>query len=792
VAAGYDGRLGLYAKELTRGEEFALRADETFPQASSIKIPILVEVHRQAKEGTLDLDELRSIHGDEGVGGSGVIGALASESSRFSLRDLATLMILESDNTATNVLLDRVGMERVNRTLEEWGFEKTRVRRRMMDAAAQARGEENLSTPREAARLLEGIFRDERLGRATCLDLLAVLKKPKEGPIARGVPPGTAVANKTGGIPGVACDVGIVYLPRRPFVLAVMTAGSPAGGGDEAITAVARILADHFGARGSSPVLSAHGVAVREELRPDAAAEAPRDGLACDLLLRGGTIVDGTGAAPSTGDLAIRGDRIVAVGKIPGEARAARTIDATGCIVAPGFVDFLDHSGGDLPRDGRAESKVRMGCTTAITGEGGTPCPLLDLPNYLARLESTGTSINYGTFVGSGQVRRLVLGRTDRPPSPTELAQMKGFVEIGMKAGAFGLTSALIYPPASYATTDELVALASVAARRGGIYASHVRGEGDEVLDAVGEAIAIGERAGLPVEIFHLKCSGRANWGRMGEVLARIEEARGRGLDVSADQYPYTASSTSLTATIPDWVHEGGDEAFLGRLRDPATREKVKAQMNAGASGDASFNRALDSWDHVRIASVRTASNRKWQGKTVEAMAKGLGKDPRDAVIDLLVEENLGVGALYFKMSEEDVRTAMRAPWVHVGSDAGAFPESEGGTGHPRGGGTFTRILAHFVRDERVLSLEEAIAKMTSRPARKLGLSGRGVLVRGAYADIAVFDLSKLEDRATFENPRRLPRGFRAVIVNGEVVVEEDRHTGALPGRVLRGPGWSG
>jgi N-acyl-D-amino-acid deacylase len=791
VAAAFDGRLGLYAKDLTTGEELSLRADEVFPQASSIKIPILVELHRQAKEGKLDLDDLRVIHDDEQIGGSGILGRLRSESSRFSLRDLATLMILESDNTATNVLLDRVGLESVNRTLEGWGFGKTRVRRRMMDAAAQARGEENVSTPREAARLLEGLFRDEFLPRSTSLDVLATLKRKKPGPIAAALPPGTVVANKTGSIPGVACDVGIVYRPRHPFALAVMTAGSASGRGEAAITEVARIVWDHLGAAAPETAFSGLGVRVPADLAVDG-GESAEEGLAADLWIRGGTIVDGTGAPAASGDLAIRAGRIVAVGKVPANVRAARTIDATGCVVAPGFLDVLDHSGGDLPRDGQAESKVRMGCTTAITGEGGTPCPIDEMEEYFARLESTGIAINYGTFVGSGQVRRLVLGKANRAPSAAELAQMQGFVERAMRAGAFGLTSALIYPPASYATTEELVALASAAARHGGIYASHIRGEGDEVLDAVDEAVAIGERAGLPVEIFHLKCSGKANWKRMPEVIARIEAARGRGLDVTADQYPYTASSTSLTATVPDWAHEGGEEAFLRRLRDPETRAKVKAQMDAGASGDHSFTRALDTWEQVRISSLATAANRRFLGKTVAEAAAVLGKDPRDAVIDLLVEENLDVGALYFKMSEEDVRTAMAVPWIHVGSDAGAGPESPSGTGHPRRSGTFSRILARYVRDEKVLPLEEAIAKMTSRPARKLGIRDRGILARGLAADVAVFDLGKLEDRATFESPRLSPRGFRAVIVNGEVVVEDDRHTGALPGRALRGPGWDG
>ncbi|MGH7152123.1 MAG: serine hydrolase, partial [Planctomycetota bacterium] len=522
VAAAFDGRLGLYAKDLTTGEELSLRAEEVFPQASSIKIPILVEVHRQAKEGKLDLADLRVIHGDEQVGGSGVLGRLGSESSRFSLRDLATLMILESDNTATNVLLDRVGLESVNRALEGWGFEKTRVRRRMMDAAAQARGEENVSTPREAARLLEGLFRDELLPRSTSLDVLAALKRKKPGPIAAALPAGTVVADKTGSLPGVACDVGIVYRPRRPFALAVMTAGSASGRGEAAITEVARIVWDHFGGAAPESAFSGLGVRVAADLAAGG-RESPEEGLAADLWIRGGTIVDGTGAPAAPGDLAIRGGRIVAVGKVPGNMRAARTIDATGCIVAPGFLDVLDHSGGDLPRDGRAESKVRMGCTTAITGEGGTPCPIDEVEEYFARLESAGIAINYGTFVGSGQVRRLVLGKANRAPTAAELAQMQGFVERAMRAGAFGLTSALIYPPASYATTEELVSLASIAARHGGIYASHIRGEGDEVLDAVDEAVAIGERAGLPVEIFHLKCSGKANWGRMPQVLARIE-----------------------------------------------------------------------------------------------------------------------------------------------------------------------------------------------------------------------------------------------------------------------------
>jgi len=788
TALGFEGRMGIFAKDLATGETFAVRADEVFPQASTIKIPILIEVFRQAAEGRFSLDDLRTIRGDEKVGGSGVLRQLGTNASAFALRDLATLMIVESDNVATNVLIDLVGMEGVNRTLEGWGLEKTRVRRKMMDLAASARGAENVSTPREMARLLEGLERDEWLGRETGLDVLQILRKPKGGAIRGAVPESIVVANKPGGISGVACDAGIVYLARRPFVLAVMTAGARAGGGDEAIAAATRIVAQHFTARAAEPVLSATGVLVEPALVPRAGEAGP----IYDVLVRNGTIVDGLGNPPFPGDVAIRGDRIVAVGNVPAGAKARRTIDATGLFVAPGFVDVLDHSGGALRRDGRAESKVRMGVTTAITGEGGTPAPIESLDEYFANVESTGIAINLGTFVGAGQVRRLVLGEVNRAPSPEELSQMCGFVEMAMRKGALGLTSALIYTPASFSTTEELIALATVASRYGGIYASHIRNEGDGLLEAIDEAIAIGETSGAPVEIFHLKCSGRANWGRMPEALARIEAARLRGLDVTADQYPYTASSTSLTATVPDWVHEGGDDAFLARLRDPVQRAKVREAMTPAFAGDAPSRRMLDTWDAVRIASVASAKNRPLQGQTVEAIAKEREVDPRDAVIDLLLEENLRVGALYFKMSEEDVRTALRVPWLHVGSDGGASTEADTSRSHPRRFGTFTRILGHYVRDEKVLPLEEAVAKMTSRPARKFRLRDRGRLEPGAYADVVVFDLENLEDRATFEEPNRYPKGMRNVFVNGECVLDGEAHTGALPGRVLRGPGWEG
>jgi N-acyl-D-aspartate/D-glutamate deacylase len=448
---------------------------------------------------------------------------------------------------------------------------------------------------------------------------------------------------------------------------------------------------------------------------------------------------------------------------------------------------------------------VRQGITTELVGEGGspgqlTPKILAQDPRYgewlaalgltldwsgfdgwFARLEERGTSVNVGAFASVDLLRAEVVGLQDRPPSDDELERMRALLAGAMRQGAFGLATALVYPPASHTTTDELVALASVAAAHGGRYASHVRGESGRLMAALAEAITIGERARLPVLVFHLKIAGRPNWGRMGEVGALIEAARARGVAISACQYPYTAAGTGICAPIPDWAQEGGPACIVERLRDPATRARIRAEME---TRDAMLGRV--DFDAIQIASVPPDGDASLTGRRVSEIARARGQDPWDAYFGIVVDHRTNVFALFHSMSEDDVRTAMRFPWVSVATDAEATSPALHGVVHPRAYGTFPRVLGRYVREERVLSLEEAIRKMTSLPAEQLGLADRGVLREGAFADVVVFDPLRVRDTATFEAPHAYSIGIETVIVNGVVTVDAGEHTGARAGRTLR------
>ncbi len=510
---------------------------------------------------------------------------------------------------------------------------------------------------------------------------------------------------------------------------------------------------------------------------------------AYDILITGGRLLDGAGNPWVAANIAISGDRIARIGRF--NAPATRVIDATGLYVAPGFIDMMDQSGSVLRRDGTAQSKVRQGVTTLIAGEGGTPVPPADLDQYFATLETQGISANFGTFVSAAQARTAILQSANRDPNPEELERMKAIIEAGMRHGALGLTTALIYPPESYSKTPELVELAKVAARYGGIYASHVRDEGLGALDAIGEAIEIGEKAGLPVEIFHLKVAHRTGWKTLlPRIDALVQAARARGVDITADQYPYTASGTGLDACIPAWAAEGGAAERNKRLHDPAIRARIRDEMKHGSPGW--FNRieAVGSWKNIVIASMPVSGDQHYVGMTIEDIARERKQPPEDTVMDLVSGSTAGISALYFMMSEDDVRTAMTYPWVSVGSDAAAGSvETAQGRGHPRQYGTFPRIIARYVRETPVLTLENAVRRMTSLPAGKLHLAGRGTLVEGNFADITIFDYARIEDTATYESPHQYPKGIPYVLVNGQVVVDKGEHTGARPGRVVYGPG---
>ncbi|HEX3248963.1 MAG TPA: D-aminoacylase [Pyrinomonadaceae bacterium] len=532
-----------------------------------------------------------------------------------------------------------------------------------------------------------------------------------------------------------------------------------------------------------------------------------------DLLIRGGRVVDGSGRAAYTADIAIKDDRIVKIGDLS-QATAKHTIDARGLVVAPGFIDMLGQSETYVLIDPRANSKVMMGVTTEITGEGESIAPINDrqikeqedflrrfnltidwrtLDEYFKRLEKQGSGVNLGTFVGATQVREYVVGYDDRPPTPQELDQMKKLVADAMRDGALGVSTSLQYVPARFAKTDELVELAKVAHQYGGIYATHQRSEANTIDASLDEVFEIAQKAQIPAEIWHLKTAYKKNWGRMAHVLARIKQARDRGLDVTADIYPYIAGSTALTACLPPWALEGGTEKMLARLRDQQTRERLKKEIAADQTEWENIYLGSGGPGGVLIGSVVNRELEPLQGKRISEIAAQQKKDPLDAVFDLILADHGQTGAIYFMMSEADMRAAMQSPFVSFCTDSGARATDgplAGSKSHPRGWGSYPRILGHYVRDEKLLSLETAVHKMTGAPAARVGLHDRGLIKEGMFADITVFDPAKVIDRATFESPNQYPTGIEYVLVNGKISVDKGERTPALAGRVLRGPGY--
>ncbi len=526
-----------------------------------------------------------------------------------------------------------------------------------------------------------------------------------------------------------------------------------------------------------------------------------------DVLITNAQIVDGTGGAPRRGSIAIAGGRIAAVGEVAGTA--TRTIDARGRTVAPGFIDLHSHSDMPLITDGNGESKIRQGVTTEVIGESGSVAPRkaasptqnwTDFIGYFAALEKSGISPNLVSYVGLGTVREMVIGEDDRKPTAAELDAMKTMVSSLMDQGIFGVSTGLIYPPNAYATVDELAEVSRPAAEKGGLYASHLRYDGARLRDGIEEAIAIGERARMPVHVFHIKVTGQKNFGRMKEVIEIVEAARARGVRVTADQYPYVASSTGLTATIPPWALDGGSAKLIARLKDPKERARIRKEMeNTNPSWESRYQSA-GTWQNVQLAAigrVRGATddpvspNRKYEGMRVAEAAKQAGKDPFDFVFDLLIEERGSVGCVYFIIDEADLALAMQQPWVAVGSDGSALATDgplRAGVPHPRNFGTFPRVLGRYVRELKVLPLEEAVRKMTSLPASILGLTDRGTITDGQWADLVIFDPATVADKATFEDPFQYPVGIDTVLVNGTVVLDEGKHTNARPGKVLKRP----
>jgi dihydroorotase/N-acyl-D-amino-acid deacylase len=532
-----------------------------------------------------------------------------------------------------------------------------------------------------------------------------------------------------------------------------------------------------------------------------------------DLVITNGHIVDGTGSPWYSGDVGIRDGHIAAIGNLSGAARK-RTVDAKGKVVAPGFIDMLGQSETTILVDPRLPSKIYQGITTEITGEGGSAAPLNDtiiandrpgyehykinpdwrtFRQYFLRLEKQGMGINLASYVGATQVRRIVLGDADVQPTPEQLEKMKFLVREAMRDGAVGVSTSLEYAPAPYAKTEELIALASEASRFGGIYATHMRNESDSVLEAIDEAARIGREAHIPVEIWHFKVAGKANFGRMPELVARVNRARADGIDVEADTYAYTAWFNSMSAFVPAWAHDGGDAKLIERLKDPATRARIRKDMETPSKDWDNEWDEISGPQDVIIGVVQNPALRKFQGKRLSEVAKSMNQDPMDALFDLLIEDKAFTGCAVFGMSEPDVALALQQPWVSVDNDAsGASPEGILGEEHPhpRAYGTFPRILRKYVREEKMLTLEEAIRKFSALPAQRMRLTDRGVLKQGMWADVVVFDPETVRDVATFDDPNRLSEGMEYVLVNGVPVIENGKMTGALPGKVLRGAGY--
>ena len=534
-----------------------------------------------------------------------------------------------------------------------------------------------------------------------------------------------------------------------------------------------------------------------------------------DILIRNGRLVDGSGNPWVYADVGIKGDRIVFVGTADKDVTAKKTIEAKGLVVAPGFIDMLGQSESFLLIDKQAVSKITQGVTTEVTGEGGSIAPLNSrliaeakpftdhykiqfdwktLDEYFRRLEKQGSGVNLGTFVGATQVRQVVIGDDDRPPTADELKQMKEMVDDAMYDGALGVSTSLIYAPAFYAKTEEIIELAKTASARGGVYASHMRNESDHEMAAIDEALRIGKEANIPVEIFHLKVAGQQNWGKMKDVVAKIEQARKDGIDVTADQYPYPAGATSLGASIPPKYHDGGTDKFVARLKDPAIRQQIKADL--ARTDDTDFEKLYQGSGGAKgvlILGVLNPELKKFEGKTLAQVAQMENKDPIDAMMDMVIADRDNVGAAYFMIGEEDIKTAMKQPWVSVGTDHPAVnitgPLSEG-QAHPRGYGSFPRILGKYVREEHVLSMEDAIRKFTSLPAQRVHLENRGMVRPDYYADITIFDPNTVSDVATFDDPNRISKGIQYVLVNGVVEIDNGKITSELGGRPLRGPGY--
>ena len=531
-----------------------------------------------------------------------------------------------------------------------------------------------------------------------------------------------------------------------------------------------------------------------------------------DVIIKGGTVYNGSGSEPRHVDLAIRGDRIAGLGDFK-TAKAKIIVDANGLAVAPGFINMLSWSNESLIQDGRSQSEIREGVTTEIMGEGESMGPVNDrvrehmlrqqtdikyeikwntLAEYLRYLENRGVSCNVASFIGAATIREYVIGFEDKAPTPEQLNQMRELVRKEMEAGALGIGTALIYPPAFYAKTEELIELCKVAAKYKGKYISHMRSEGNRLIEAFDELVRISREAKIPAEVYHIKAAGKQNWDKIDNLLSRIESEQKEGLNIRANMYTYTAAGTGLDACLPPWTENGGYPALFKRLRDPATREKIAAEVSKDSDQWENLYIGAGSPDNILLVGFKSDKLKPLTGKTLTEVAKMRGKDPITTIMDLIAEDESRIGTIYFVMSEENVKKELARPWISFGSDEasqapeGVFLKSNP---HPRAYGNFARLLGKYVRDEKVISLQEAIRRLSEFPATNLGLDHRGSLKEGMFADIVVFDPATIADRATFEKPHQYAVGMKHVFVNGVQVIKDGEHTGAKPGRALWGPG---
>jgi N-acyl-D-amino-acid deacylase len=531
-----------------------------------------------------------------------------------------------------------------------------------------------------------------------------------------------------------------------------------------------------------------------------------------DVIIRNGTVYDGTGAEPRKADIAIRADRIAGIGDFK-SAKANTVIEAKGLVVAPGFINMLSWSTESLIQDGRSQSEIRQGVTTEIMGEGESMGPVNDrvreekireqtdikydipwntLAEYLQYLEKRGVSCNVASFIGATTIREYVIGNDDKQPTPEQLDEMRELVRKEMEAGALGIGTSLIYPPAFYAKTEELIELCKVAAKYQGKYISHMRSEGNQLFEALDELLRIAREANIPAELYHIKAAGKKNWPKEDELLTRIERAQKDGLKITADMYTYTAAGTGLDACLPPWTEDGGYPALFKRLRDPATREKIKAEVQVDSDKWENLYLMAGSPDKILLVGFKSEKLKPLTGKTLAEVAKMRGKDPIDTAMDLIAEDESRISTVYYLMSEENVKKELRKPWISFGSDeASQAPEPPFTkmNPHPRAYGNFVRVLGKYARDEKVLSLSDAIHRLSGLPATNLGLDHRGFLKEGMFADVVVFDPATITDHATFEKPHQYATGMKHVFVNGMQVIKDGEHTGAKPGRALWGPG---